>query len=369
MVKANNYYKSSRGIKIEYALLNKDQAKAMYDGGYRNIFYNTRTVDSLVGDALVLWMNYDDDKDQWEELDRLFGGCWWRLDYEAYIKLYGKTYEESKGKVITNKPRITNSTIPDPWDYSVDEPYYKHKFNELTVNSFSDTPDVFGYSNRVDNKNTNTTNTDTTDTDTKPTAHKDTSGFRLGDWDKATNLSKPTPTSSSDLPKDKVTLPNYDDYIKEVQSYLKHQKPESEVKSSNGLPNDDFNALMDYVDSLHQQRYKLPKVEFKHIPDVKVTLSGVSDSKVTLKLTPFQQSLKVTLDSLYELLSKNELRNLERLTRLTNSKPGEVLRQLIDYKLTSIRNTATPSKQDVTDLIGYLITYSIEQGWIYFNDK
>lgn len=338
MVNANNYYKSSRGIKSEYALLNKDQAKAMYDGGYRNIFYNNVTTKSLVGDALVLWMNYDDDKDQWEELDRLLGGSWFMLDDEAYNKLYSNRDEgdKSKGKGNNVKP-TTNSisdTIPDPW----------------------------GYSSKVETNNTNTYTTNS-----KPTVHKDTSGFKLGDWDKATNLSKLA--YSSDIPKVKVTLHNYDDYIKKVQSYLKHQKPESEAKPIYGLSNDDFAALMDYVDILHQQRYNLPKVEFKPIPDVKVTLSGISDSKVTLPPIPFQQSLKVTLDSLHEMLSKNEQRSLERLTRLTSSKPGEVLRQLIDYKLTSIRHTITPSKQDVTDLIGYLITYCIDQGWSNFNDK
>lgn len=50
----------------------------------------------------------------------------------------------------------------------------------------------------------------------------------------------------------------------------------------------------------------------------------------------------------------------------TNNETG--LLQRIDDKLMRIKTADSPKKNDVADLIGYLILYSVQQDWTDFTD-
>lgn len=56
---------------------------------------------------------------------------------------------------------------------------------------------------------------------------------------------------------------------------------------------------------------------------------------------------------------------LEPINIFCKKNADQGILQRLDDKLMRIKNSDTPSKNDVFDIMGYLILYSIKQGWSF----
>lgn len=269
--------------RIRYSIITEEKARKYFENGYKNIFYNSMPWKSCIGENLILWSNYNDDTDQWEELDKYFDGNWWQLDDNEFIRRFGSKDVDSESiKVNTGSKVYNDNTIPDPWD------------------------------------------------EDKPTVHKDTSGFKLGDWCRDCRDSN---SSLKPTPRTKVTLPG--EYTKMVGC------PEP---WSDSCYSEDQRKKLEAIDKFLSE----PKEDEKQ-PIDKIKTNIVVNSSLN----------QTDLDTLTSQINKV----LNRKVPST-----DILREQIHYKITKMRYTKSFTKDEVFDLINGLLLYCIDQGWINFND-
>lgn len=86
----------------------------------------------------------------------------------------------------------------------------------------------------------------------------------------------------------------------------------------------------------------------------------------------FRLKLAVFLDNFRKLLEyKNQKYGDSALTPIKVFSKLESVNSIenrIDDKLSRIKNSNEPNKNDVIDLIGYLTLYSLNQGWVTFDE-
>ena len=85
------------------------------------------------------------------------------------------------------------------------------------------------------------------------------------------------------------------------------------------------------------------------------------------ELTPFSENLAQFVDSFEALLiAKNKAYGnsaLKPINVFSKASSSDVILQQIDHKLSRIKNSDIPSKNDMIDLMGYLTLYCIDQEW------
>lgn len=278
--------------RIKYSIITEEKARKYFENGYKNVFYNSKPWRSCIGDYLILWSNYNDNTDQWEELDKYFGGNWWQLDDNEFIRRFGSKDVDSESSKVNTGSKVSNyNTIPDPWG------------------------------------------------EDKPIAHKDTSGFKLGDWMLENNPFyftenelKSVSETLKPLPEFKVTLPGV--YPKMV-----------------GYPEP-------WSDSCYSedQRKKLEAID-KFLSEPKKDKKQSTDKT---KIVVNSSLNKADLDTLTSYINKV----LDRKVSST-----DILREQINYKISKMRYPESLTKDDVFDLINGLLLYCIDQGWNNFNDQ
>lgn len=254
--------------RIKYSIITEEKARKYFENGYKNIFYNSIPWRSCIGENLILWFNYNDDTDEWEELDKYFDGSWWQLDDNEFIRRFGSKDVNSESNKVNTGSKVSNyNTIPDPWG------------------------------------------------ENKPIAHKDTSGFKLGDW----------------------MLENNPFYFteKELEGFSASLKP-------------------------------LPKVKVT-LPGVYTKMVGCPEPKEE-KQQPTNKT-KIVINSRFNQTDLDTLTN--QINRVLDRKvpSTDILREQIHYKITKMRYTESFTKDEVFDLINGLLLYCIDQGWNNFNDQ
>lgn len=280
--------------KIKYSIITEEKARKCFENGCRNIFYNIRPHKSCICDSYILWFNYDDDISEWEELDIFFGGNWWQLTDREFFARFGyeaKTETSSENSKTNIGSNVSNdNTIPDPWD------------------------------------------------EDKPPVHKDTSGFKLGDW----------------------MLENNPFYFteKELKGFSASLDPTPRVKVT--LPSVDTKMVgcpEPWSDSCYSedQRKKLEAID-KFLSEPKKDKKQSTDKT---KIVVNSSLNKADLDTLTSYINKV----LDRKVPSTS-----ILREQINYKITKMRYTESFAKDEVFDLINGLLLYCIDQGW-NFNDQ
>ena len=91
-----------------------------------------------------------------------------------------------------------------------------------------------------------------------------------------------------------------------------------------------------------------------------------------LVLTTFPERLRMFLSGFSDLINaKNKAYGnsaLEPISVFSKATSSDVIMQQIDHKLSRVKNSDTPSKNDVIDLMGYLTLYCLDQSWLYLQD-
>lgn len=114
----------------------------------------------------------------------------------------------------------------------------------------------------------------------------------------------------------------------------------------------------------------LRDVTLQYDPDLVKFIKGLDPSypentSFSVKLSRFQSSL-------YDLLvAKNKAYGnsaLQPINTFSKASSSDVILQQIDHKLSRIKNSETPLKNDVIDLMGYLTLYCIDQDWVDLQD-
>ena len=94
--------------------------------------------------------------------------------------------------------------------------------------------------------------------------------------------------------------------------------------------------------------------------------------KSDLVLTTFPEHLRMFLSEFSDLLNvKNKAYGnsaLEPINVFSKASSADVILQQIDHKLSRLKTSDTPSKNDVIDLMGYLTLYCLDQSWLDLQD-
>jgi hypothetical protein len=89
--------------------------------------------------------------------------------------------------------------------------------------------------------------------------------------------------------------------------------------------------------------------------------------KSALKISKSRETIAATCDDIKELLLEKNLRYgnsaLEPMRIFSAAAPDEALLVRIDDKLSRVNQGAEIRRNDVVDLIGYLVLYMVARGW------
>ena len=114
----------------------------------------------------------------------------------------------------------------------------------------------------------------------------------------------------------------------------------------------------------HYESISIINLLFNSIPGI--------DVKSDLVLTSFPERLRMFLSEFSDLLNaKNQAYGnsaLEPINIFSKASSSDVILQQIDHKLSRLKNSDTPNKNDVIDLMGYLTLYCLDQSWLYLQD-
>lgn len=114
----------------------------------------------------------------------------------------------------------------------------------------------------------------------------------------------------------------------------------------------------------HYESISIINLLFNSIPGI--------DVKSDLVLTSFPERLRMFLSEFSDLLNaKNQAYGnsaLEPINIFSKASSSDVILQQIDHKLSRLKNSDTPNKNDVIDLMGYLTLYCLDQSWLNMKD-
>lgn len=98
----------------------------------------------------------------------------------------------------------------------------------------------------------------------------------------------------------------------------------------------------------------------------------ISEYQLEENSLEFSEQLSTFLNSFEKLLmAKNKAYGnsaLEPMNVFSKASSAEVISQQIDHKISRIKNSEEPVKNDVIDLMGYLTLYCLNQQWLDLKD-
>lgn len=115
-------------------------------------------------------------------------------------------------------------------------------------------------------------------------------------------------------------------------------------------------------------KFAEPKLEYKHEEvsfNSKIKMSNVESTSFPVKLMRFLNSFSDLLNAKNKAYGNSALEPTKVFSKASSS---QVILQQLDHKLSRIKNSETPIKNDVIDLMGYLTLYCLDQDWIDLTD-